>query len=155
VIVLTLVGVAGLALDAIREPSISFEGEADVSSPLSSPFTVTNKSSWFSMKNVIFICRIGSLKSKGGASVTNGYLITDTIDNVEAGDDVSFRCRAGTGVNGAKEFLKLPDNVISAHIFVRLQYRTLWFSRTSPEIEFTWFTEATPPRWIKGQQGHY
>jgi hypothetical protein len=150
--VLTLVGgVWHFYRDAILEPSISFEGEADVSSPLASPFTIVNRSSWFPIRSPLLVCQIERLKGKIVGEITNSVITDQAGDAIEPDSSASFRCKVGTGANDAKEAVTIPNAIASAHIFVRLSYKTLWFQRLSPETEFTWFTSANPPRWIKGK----
>ena len=134
--------------DALRTPDISASGDSDPLRPFAFPFAVKNNSSWFSMKETRMSCRATVTLTRD--RTLNGILGVDDIGAfIEPNGTANFRCVV-TGSGDRVIFHHEPGEVISAHIKLQVAYKTLWHPRTSPPVEFTWYTAGHPPRWIKG-----
>jgi hypothetical protein len=134
--------------DSSREPAISFEGVADTSWPLASPFTVTNRSSFFSMYDVKTHCSISNYFTAKGSKIDDVTLTGQTVSIIQPGQPASFRCLVGG--YGTNALYSIDPNPTAAHVLINVEYETLWFTRQSPATEFIWSTEANPPTWARG-----
>ena len=111
--------------------------------PFLLPFTVTNDSSFFDMKDVVFFCgpRAGQTIQVGNI-VVSGVRFQDSVGKamIKPGATSLFRCPV---TNARAEMVKGTIHPI-------MEYRTLWFSRTFDGKDLTWFANANPPRWVQG-----
>lgn len=136
------------AISAIRSmyedtiPRIDVFG-SNPSDPFALPFTVTNASEWFDMKDAVWACDIDEIRSTSGHATMKGITLLPADRSVPLGTSGvkpmiprkqmdGFRC----GVAGAG----------TAHIVVRIHYKTLWFDRAPVEQEFNWISG----RWFRG-----
>lgn len=106
--------------------------------PFALPFTVTNPSDWFDMKQVAWTCFISEARSPDGRTgIVNLGIMTGgssgAKDIVARKQTDGFRCRIG--------------GVANARITAQVRYKTLWFDRTPVETEFTWISG----RWFEGK----
>lgn len=120
------------------KPEITLSAE-DIN-PFVLPFRVTNNSHYLEMDNITWLCGLEKLNTPTlnlqGMSIT-----TDTPPrNLAPRGDTTFRCPILAD--------KLADKHISAIIRPIVNYDTLWFHRNYSERKFTWYPDATPPRWI-------
>jgi hypothetical protein len=149
-----LLGVLG-ALIAIGEPirqalivpEISAGSEVEVSSPFSVPFNIKNASWLFAMSNAGMNCLLDKVVTP---PVTfKSVLLKSHTATIKAGGDGAFRCELGPAPNNIVRIT--PFSLESAHMFLSMHYEILWIiPRNSTPIEFTWYTGASPPRWIRG-----
>jgi len=129
------------------EPDIYFEGDADISAPLSAPFTVKNRSWFFLMTESRLNCHFDQLTADdlkfGVVNMSSGPITIRPLDTD------GFRCRVGSLANDLMRFE--TSRIQVAHVWLSVSYATFGWSRTSTPYEFTWYTRATPPRWIRGK----
>jgi hypothetical protein len=132
---------------AFVSPEISFESGADTSAPLAAPFTVRNKSWLFTMDSAQMYC--GIYKLVGGSWGIQGITLVSGAASIAPGREGSFRCRLGTSQGN---IIRFPtDEISEARLTLTMRYRILWiFPRASEAADFTWYTRASPPRWIRG-----
>jgi hypothetical protein len=130
-------------------PEISAFGEQDPSAPFDLPFNVKNNSSLFAMRTAQLRCTVDEVIFKTGSSVKYITFAGNTI-TINPGDEGEFRCLIGR--NGLVNFG--TGEIQSAHMFLWIAYRTLGIPRSSPMTEFTWFTQAKSPRWVRGKIAH-
>jgi hypothetical protein len=102
------------------------------------------------MKETKFYCLIDKVTMTRNIKMTGGIWIDGKIADIPAHDVASFRCNFGGSPNRNLFGLE-PGAILTAHLHAEVKYKTLIFDRTSDRIEFTWFTDANPPRWIKGK----
>lgn len=112
--------------------------------PFALPFTVTNASDWFDMKDVVWSCGIIEVRSADGRSRIQDLELIPADRSLRTANSGSkpaigskqtdgFRC----GVAGAG----------AARLIAKVRYKTLWFERTPVEMEFTWISD----RWFEGK----
>lgn len=143
-------GIAELVHQAVLYPDIFAEKEADVSSPFALPFSVKNNSLIFSMTNSSMVCYIDKVLTKNGSSFSKFAVVSALTTTIKPKDNAAFRCLLA-GNAGQRSVFHIPQNdVLSAHIILRVEYTILGIPRVSPGTQFTWYTAATPPRWIAG-----
>jgi hypothetical protein len=127
------------ANDALREPEIPDPENPDPSSPFAVPFTVKNKSFLFRMKNAQMVCEIDNVTLVQGGGLRGAKFIGNGATSIEPDGHASYRCPigfAGRNMVGIQ-----PNMIISAHIYLTIEYRTfLWPWLRAPRTEFTWFT---------------
>jgi len=143
----TVIGGVFFFLDLYRDtlPIVEVEG-SDESSPFAFPFKISNRSSVFSMRNAEFFCGIDEVRTRQGGKFSQFSVVDSRRATITQKGSDDFHC-----ILGSEVFPLSPNAIISAHIFVRVKYNTLWVRRVSPETEFTWFTGASAPRWISGK----
>jgi hypothetical protein len=132
---------------AFVEPDISFDGNVDISSPFSALFSVNNRSWLFAMNGAALNCVFESVIA--GRVTFDNVVFVGRQATIKPGNDGAFRCLLGSSSN---ELVRItPANLTSAHIFLSMTYTILWvIQRNSTPTEFTWYTQANPPRWIRG-----
>jgi hypothetical protein len=130
-------------------PEISALGEQDTSAPFDLPFVVKNSSLLFTMRDAKLRCTVDEVMFTNNSGLKSLTLEGNTIA-IEPGGEGEFRCLIGR--NGLINFRNAE--VKSAHMFLWVVYRTLGISRSSPVTEFTWFTAAKTPRWVRGKIAH-
>jgi hypothetical protein len=150
----SIIAIVGLVIDALRQPDISAEPNPDPSSPLALPFYVKNESSFFDMRETQFRCFVDDLYDvyfpPDAPFLHHVTMSPHETATIEPGRAAGFRCLIGT--QGQSNIVGVhPNAVTSAHLHLYAEYRTLFFNRTSDQQEFTWYTAAKPPRWIKGK----
>ena len=144
----TLIALLGVVYDAFRSPEISVGGDVDTSSPFSVPFNVKNVSWLFAMSDAQMNCGLDKVVLVSSVQLTNVLLVSPQA-TIKPGKEGAFRCAIG---GEQDKFLQItPFNLKSAHMFLSMHYRILWLiPRVSEPVEFTWYTTALPPRWIRG-----
>jgi hypothetical protein len=143
----TAIVLIGLVYDAIHHPEISADSRADTSHPFATPFIVTNKSWLFSLGNAQLNCAVDIIRLKN-FEFANGILVGSAA-TIPPNQPFGFRCGIAPGP-GFNFFNVEPADVLAAHMHLYVTYKTLWFSRQSDPIEFTWYTAANPAHWIAG-----
>src|SRR5262249_39320898 len=110
------------------------------------PFNVRNNSFLFAMRNAELHCIVDRVTFNNGSGVASLTLATRKI-TIEPEAEGAFRCLLGQG--GLIDFGSA--GLMAGHIFLAVEYQMLGMSRMSPQTEFTWFTDAKPPRWVRGK----
>lgn len=132
--------------DGVREiyaatfPEIHVAG-SDPGAPFSLPFSVTNQSNWFDMKNVTWECRVLLLETTVGTMHGDGgglHLINNNGEyTITPKETHNFKC--STVVGGT--ILK------NAKVVAEIHYKTLFLNRPPATKQFTWVAN----RWIEGE----
>jgi hypothetical protein len=136
----------------LTPPEISAKGDQDASYPFALPFEVKNSSRLFTMRRTKMFCGIDKVTTKNGISFEAFSVLSPNLASIEPKEEAAFRCVLSGTPNQRNIFSLAPGDAIDrAHILIRLEYKTLWFSRQSSETEFTWYTAAKPPRWVRGK----
>jgi hypothetical protein len=134
----------------LSPPEISAKGDQDTSYPFALPFEVRNNSWFFPMRASQLHCGIDDVIAKEGVRFSSFSVLSGSAATIEPKNEAAFRCVL-LGRPGQKNMFAIPQSeLLKAHIFLSISYKTLWFPRMSHETEFTWYAAAKPPRWVKG-----
>ena len=146
--VVVLIALFGVVYDAFRAPEISVGGDVAASSPFSVPFNVKNVSWLFAMSDAQMRCGLDQVVLASSMQFKNVFLVSPQA-TIKPGQEGAFRCAIG---GEQYDFLRVtPFSLKSAHMFLSMHYWILWvIPRVSEPVEFTWYTTASPPRWIRG-----
>jgi len=153
--VLTLLSVGYLVYDRI------YESDATISSPASDPnfafefpFTITNNSHVFAIRNVRWDCHALKIKYENNSSIENGQFIQGTAASIAAGQSLNIDCAV---IGPKSRMIRTPDKPRAAEAVmeIALAYDADFFGlfslhRQPAPTLFTWFADASNPRWIKG-----
>lgn len=139
-----LVAIVGFVQQILLSPDISAESNPDLSAPFALPFNVRNNSILFAMRNAQLYCGIDKVIFNDNSGLLSMSLVGNQA-TIEPGMDTAFKCL----INAIFRFS--TNNVVEGHIFLSVHYTMLGISRVSPETEFTWYTDANPPRWVRGK----
>ena len=127
-LIAALLAIGSAVWDALRYPEISAEATANPLLPFDTYFAVANGSTLFAMRDTQMFCGIDKVELIGGGGFQS-FSVTDSKHaTIEPGDPASFRCLLGPP-GRPQAFNIEPGQVVSAHIFVRVTYRTLFKSR--------------------------
>jgi hypothetical protein len=127
------------ALEAYLNTSPEIHMVGQDASPFMLPFSLKNRSSIFDMRDVEFLC--ATKHTQVGNLVIQGFSFKEARPNttVHANKIAAFRCP----ITNAK-------TNIQSTVYPVVRYHTLWFPREHSDVNFTWFEDATPPRWVEG-----
>jgi hypothetical protein len=139
----TFVPLVGFVWQAFVGPDIDIS-ETGAISAFAAPIKVANRSFIFTMQGAHPRCRTGTIKTEHGTQMIGGLFVSTSPIDIKPLDVANFQCRIVGG-----------DPIAEAQIFAAIEYKTLWRTRLSDEIEFNWFTESSPPHWIKGSVPHH
>ena len=135
----TILSIGSYIGGVFAQPEIILTG-SDPNQLLLLPFVVKNNSSILTMTGANPLCRIESIFFVQKGSDKNLIMRLSSL-TVAPKSIANFTCSIGVAVKSVAE----------AHLFVSVEYYTLGiWRRRSPEAEFTWLPEATPPHWIGG-----
>jgi len=147
----TLLSVSYLVYDRIYEADATISASAsDPRAALMFPFTITNNSHIFVIRDVRWNCKyillVSGIPGFEGARFENTAAINGTRAAIEAGRSFNFDCN----LLGPK-----TSPITTAVLDVGLTYRSDffgWFSlvRHPSPTRFTWVSSASNPQWIKG-----
>jgi hypothetical protein len=143
-----LIALFGVVYDAFRSPEISVGGDVAASSPFSVPFNVKNVNWLFAMSDAQMQCGLDQVVLASSVQFKNFFLVSPQA-TIKPGKEGAFRCAIG----GEQQNLVrvTPFSLQSAHMYLSMHYHILWLiPRASEPVEFTWYTTASPPRWIRG-----
>jgi hypothetical protein len=144
----TLIVLFGVVYDAFRSSEISVGSDVGASSPFSAPFNVKNVSWLFAMSDTQMRCGLDQVVLASSMQFKNVFLVSPQA-TIKPGKEGAFRCAIGGEQNDLLQVT--PFSLKSARMFLSMHYRILWvIPRASEPVEFTWYTTASPPRWIRG-----
>jgi hypothetical protein len=154
--VATLLSVSYLVYDRIYEADVTISAAAsDPNFPFSFPFTITNNSHIFAIKNVTWNCRPIIIKWGNGNVLSEGNMIIRGVTSViDAGKNLNIDCSI-IGPNSRFMHTSGPVKIDAATLAIEVSYKADFFSvfsmtrHPTPSL-FTWFANATNPQWIKG-----
>ena len=143
-----------LMFDRIDETYATVASPAsDPQHPFLFPFTITNHSLVFDLRNVSWNCHALSLKA-GDITVINSGFLTGSAPLLAAGQSLNIYCDvAAASSHFVSESHGRP--ISEAVLEVQLRYNVdvfglPWPRRPRP-TKFTWFARATTPQWISGE----
>jgi hypothetical protein len=151
----TLLSVAYLVYDRIYETSATILSPAsDPQHPFLFPFSISNNSHIFPIRNVYWDCRYLSLKTDQIIS-QNNQQIQGTLSEMLAGQTLNISCNP-IGPTSVMIHSPVEPKVNEAVVEIELQYDAdilgvYQWHRHPPPTKFTWFPQATNPQWIRGQ----
>ena len=147
-VIAALIAIYDPVARAFAPPDISADATGDVLAPFASPFTVKNQSWAFAMSAARMSCDLDQVVTSR-LTFRSVILIGGRTATVDAGREGAFRCLLG---DSPSEIVRItPFDLKSAHIFLSIEYTILWvIPRKSIPTEFTWYTRASPPHWIRG-----
>jgi hypothetical protein len=148
-LIAALIAIGGFLQQLLVSPEISALPDVDVSAPFILPFSVRNNSLFFEMKGAQLYCGVDRVIFDNDSGLISLSLVSNKIA-IAPLTEGNFRCLIGK--NGLVDFG--PRRLKEGHIFLSVHYATLGISRMSPEVEFTWYTETNPPRWVRGKISH-
>lgn len=128
---------------AFQSPEISVE-TANPTKPFDSHFLITNKS-FLPLRDAQFDCYVDNFLTSQEQFIQRIHFVDATTANIDGNSSASYHCLADhTAVT-------LSGTVKVAHVFGQLRYKTLGLQRLSKRVEFTWYTDGDPHRWIQGK----
>lgn len=153
--IVTLVGVVYLVYDRF------FEADATLSAPASDPsfafefpFTITNNSHIFAIRNVAWNCHILRLRFGNNNTLQEGQFIQGTAAMIAPGQSLNIDCSV---IGPKSRMIRTPEkpSISEATLEIALAYNADFFGifslhRRPPPALFTWFPDASNPQWIKG-----
>jgi hypothetical protein len=151
----TLLSVGYLVYDRLYETEATISSPAsDPQNPFIFPFTITNNSHLFAIRNVHWSCKYTSLKSDE-VNFREVNVIQGTRSEITAGRTLNIFCDP---VGPDSRIVRTPrvPKVAEAIVLVGLSYDSdllglyLWHRTPSP-ITFSWFAKASNPQWIRGE----
>ena len=110
--------------------------------PFSLPFSVKNNSHFLAMNDIHWKCNLLSLNNRKNTELENIAFVRPG-NSIDPTRQANFTC----GVNLSTNLTHTKSLQIEMEATV--SYKTLWFSRLSNPRKFTWFAEASPPRWVE------
>lgn len=149
----TLLSVGYLVYDRIYEAdaTLSISG-SDPAFAFEFPFTITNNSHIFTIRNVKWMCE--HLKTKAiGVNASDNKLRTGTVSSIKPGQALNFDC----SVFGPRSnFIRTPRvKIDEAVIRITLAYDADLFgwytlARKPEPTTFTWWGTSSNPQWVRG-----
>jgi hypothetical protein len=136
----TLIAVGTPIWWALAEPTVDVL-EIGATSPFFTPITVTNQSFVFAMYEAQVLCGIKQIALSNGVSMHGFTVLTGEKRTIEPGKPSNFQCRITDSA---------PNQLVKTEITVHVTFKTLGKERASDPVDFSWFTNANPPRWIRG-----
>jgi len=151
---ITLAAFAYLVADRLYETDATISVSAsDPNDPLLFPFTITNISHIFSIRDVHWNCGVESIKTPTGTIQNMGFRPREGEETIiKPGQTINIDCdligpSAGffPGVKTFKE-IKLQ---IAASYSIEIFGLYSW-KRTTQPVRFAWFSNASNPQWVRG-----
>jgi hypothetical protein len=151
----TLLSVGYLVYDRIYEADATLAASAsDPNFAFEFPFTITNNSHVFAIRDVNWSCQYLRIKWGSDNTIDRSQAINGSANVIGPGKNLNIEC----SILGPKSHvIRTPDkqHIDEAVIKISLAYRAELFGIFSlqrhPEpTTFTWFADASNPQWIKG-----
>jgi hypothetical protein len=151
----TLLSVGYLVYDRVYEADATLSASAsDPTFAFAFPFTITNNSHMFVIREVKWACQALKVKFGNNNTIADSQIIRGSTSAIERGQSLNIDC----SIVGPNSHFFHTDGKVSideAVVKIALSYDADffgWFSlhRTPEPTIFTWFTDATNPQWIKG-----
>jgi hypothetical protein len=124
---------------------------SDAGTALENPIAIQNKSDLFSIRNIVWVCRIIDASYGPNINFSEGAIAVDgNISVIEPGRSMNIACSK----KGASTFVRVNAKLQSAHIMVYLSYDAdffgLWYHHhKSIAVPFTWVGNITQPQWVQ------
>lgn len=150
----TLLSIGYLVYDRVYEADATLSASAsDPTFAFAFPFTITNNSHIFVIRNVRWSCQALHIKWGNNNRIENSQIISGSRSEIAAGQPLNIDCSI-VGPNSRFVHTDAGIKVDQATIRIVLEYDAdfLFFRlhRTPPPTLFTWWGSASNPQWIKG-----
>lgn len=155
----TAISVSYLVFDRIYEISAIVSSPAsDPKQPFFFPFTITNQSHLFNLKDISWNCYVVYVKAGGIEMSSDQNITSGTTSVIEPGQSKNIPCDIFSSKSHFFNITPEPK-VDKAVIEIKLSYTAdiyifrHWYDwqRHPAPTRFTWMTDATNPQWIKGE----
>lgn len=150
----TLLSVSYLVYDRIYETDATISAPAsDPNFPFTFPFSITNNSHVFAIRNVTWTCQYIKLLWGNDNQITDSREIRGSVSEILPGHNLNFDCAA---IGPTSRFIRSDKaHVSAAEIQIAVTYEASLFglfglSRHPSPTKFTWFSDAANPQWVKG-----
>lgn len=145
---ITLVSIFYLIFDRMYETSATISLVAsDPKEPFYFPFTITNNSHIFNLKDIRWTCNFKELIYERNNVATDNRSIFGTKSEILSGDVLNIPCRFPIVFTNTR--------LLAGTIFIEIEYETSIFGlfdwhRHPKPTRFTWAANATNSQWIRG-----
>jgi hypothetical protein len=144
----TALSVGWLIYDRIYEIAATISISAsDPHDPMLFPFSLTNNSHIFKIRNMHWDCEIITLDINGRPVLTNSRVSSGSTKIIDEGQTVNFDC---FDIGRSKAFDFGPQRITKIDLLVHVTYRAAFFRPLIQTTRFTWMGEASNPQWIRG-----
>jgi len=149
----TLMSVGYLVFDRLYETSATVSSiVSDPKDPFRLPFTITNSSHIFTIRNISWTCR--AIRIEGGHKfLGETRLLSGTTNELAPGKGVNFSCNVAGRQNSAINI----DNLTIERAVLEIGFTYdadifgwLWKREPTP-TRFTWEPSSTSSQWLKGE----
>ena len=126
---------------------------SDPQHPFLFPFTITNHSLVFDLRNVSWNCHALSLKA-GDITVINSGFLTGSARLLAAGQSLNIYCDVAAATShfvSESHGQPISEAVLEVQIRYNVDVFGLPWPRRPRPTKFTWFARATTPQWISGE----
>ena len=153
----TLLSVGYLVFDRIYETGATLSSPlSDPADPFRLPFTITNNSHLFSLRNLKWTCRTQDVESNTGAEAA-GFpkILRGSQSILLPGQILNIDCNIA---GPTSHLIRIPEQIVRADLEIELLYDAdidyflghyLWH-REPPATQFRWVRGAIPSEWLKG-----
>jgi hypothetical protein len=137
-----LLTIGAAVWQALSGPQLSLAAN-DVTLPFAVPIVATNNSWPFYMTDIEVDCGVQDISWSGGGGIKGiTFAFPQTTRVLAPGKPEVFQCN----ITNVPRY-----DLIKADVFVSVSYKMLWvWRRKSDEMEITWFTGTSRPRWVVG-----
>jgi hypothetical protein len=143
---LTLISFGYLIYDRIFETSATISSVAsDPNNPFYFPFSITNNSHIFTLRDIQWTCAVVSAKTNNITLTNVSFGFTDHASEILPGDVLNISCkRAIVGLPPVTQLVMSIDVVYDTKLL------GIYSLTRCPKTLFTWTADASNPQWIRG-----
>jgi hypothetical protein len=144
----TALSVAWLIYDRIYETAATISISAsDPQNPLLFPFSFTNNSHIFRIRNMTWNCEVVTLEINGRPFMKDSHILSGSQKIINEGQTVNFNC---FDIGRSKAFEFGVSKITKIDLLVHVTYRAAFFKQLMQTTRFIWKGEASNPQWIRG-----
>ena len=148
--IVTLLCLTYLVADRISETGATVSSPAsDPKDPFYFPFSVTNNSHIFTLRNIEWTCRLVSLKVENWPPFPDAGSFISSAPKIDPGGVINVSCKQAFRSNTRS------DELLLLSLAIELKYDTYFFGLNvltrNFRTVFTWAISASNPQWIKGE----
>lgn len=144
---MTIVAFAYLIADSIYQMEVTVSSPAsEPKDPYYFPFTITNNSHIFPIRNIRWTCNIAAMKDDRGNFWGDNKILHGTKSEIARGGALNIFCRG----------FPVAGHALEGVVYVDVEYDTDifgWFTlpRHPAVTRFTWMGAGDNPQWIRGE----
>jgi len=140
--VLALIGFLLLMLDRQYDMQATISATAsDPNNALAYPFAVTNNSRYLAITDVHWECNLVKLVSKGGSTVTDSIVHSQSPAAIPPGKTVNISCSSSIYIEG-------PHT--AGLILISITYKMAFRTFEVKDVPFRWSGLTSNPQWVRG-----